>query len=129
MNDILFNYLDDFCIAYLNNILIYSKDFLKYYKYVWKILQHLRDADLQVNIKKSKFWITRMKFLGFIVFTEGIEVDSDKITVIWDWQVLSTVQGVQGFLEFYNFYWCFIREYECIAKPLNALTHKGILYK
>ena len=30
INDVLFDYLDDFYIAYLNDILIYSKDLLKY---------------------------------------------------------------------------------------------------
>ena len=34
MNNVLINYLDDFCIAYLDNILIYSKDKLTYKKHV-----------------------------------------------------------------------------------------------
>ena len=34
INNILFNYLNDFCIAYLNNIIIYSKDKLEYKGYV-----------------------------------------------------------------------------------------------
>jgi Reverse transcriptase (RNA-dependent DNA polymerase) len=41
MNDILFNYLDDFCTAYLDNILIYSKDPLEYDEHVQKVLEHL----------------------------------------------------------------------------------------
>jgi hypothetical protein len=38
MNDILFNYLDDFYIAYLNNILIYSDNELEYELYIKKVL-------------------------------------------------------------------------------------------
>jgi hypothetical protein len=34
MNDVLFDYLDDFCIAYLDNIIIYSEDPLKYKCYI-----------------------------------------------------------------------------------------------
>jgi hypothetical protein len=34
MNDVLFNYLDDFYIAYLDDILIYLEDPLEYNKYV-----------------------------------------------------------------------------------------------
>ena len=104
MNDVLFDYLDDFCTAYLDDILVYLKNSLKHYKHVWKVLQRLREVRLQVDIKKSEFEITCMKFLEFIVFTEGIEVDLDKIAVVRDWQSLSTVQGVQGFLRFCNFY-------------------------
>ena len=38
MNNILFDYLDDFCTAYLDNILIYSKDKLEYELYIKKVL-------------------------------------------------------------------------------------------
>lgn len=37
MNDMLFNYLDDFCTVYLDNILIYSDNKLKYKIYVKKV--------------------------------------------------------------------------------------------
>jgi len=38
MNNILFNYLDDFYMAYLDNIIIYSKNKLEYKEYVYKVL-------------------------------------------------------------------------------------------
>jgi hypothetical protein len=38
MNDVLFNYLDDFYIAYLNDILIYLDDELEYELHVKKVL-------------------------------------------------------------------------------------------
>jgi hypothetical protein len=38
MNNILFNYLDVFYTAYLNNILIYSKNKLEYKEHVKKVL-------------------------------------------------------------------------------------------
>jgi hypothetical protein len=38
MNNILFNYLDNFYIAYLDNILIYSEDLLKHKAYIKKVL-------------------------------------------------------------------------------------------
>ena len=41
INDILFNYLDDFYIAYLDNIIIYSKNELEYKEYIYKVLQWL----------------------------------------------------------------------------------------
>ena len=38
INNILFNYLDDFYIAYLDNIIIYSKNKLEYKEHVYKVL-------------------------------------------------------------------------------------------
>jgi hypothetical protein len=41
MNNILFNYLDNFCTAYLNDIIIYFKDLLEHKSYVYKVLEQL----------------------------------------------------------------------------------------
>jgi hypothetical protein len=128
INNILFDYLDNFCTAYLNNILIYSENELEYKAQVKKVLECLRKAGLQTNIKKSKFSIKRTKYLGFIISTEGIEVDLEKVAVIQNWQLSTTVKRVQSFLGSCNFYRRFIKEYRRIARPLNRLTRKGILF-
>ena len=46
MNDVLFDYLDDFCIAYLDDIMIYSDNELEHEEHVHKVLQRLRQAGL-----------------------------------------------------------------------------------
>jgi transposase InsO family protein/predicted aspartyl protease len=129
MNDILLEYIDDFCTVYLDDILVYSEDPLEHTAHVKKVLDRLRAAGLQADINKSEFRVTRTKYLGFIVSTEGIEVDPDKVAVVRDWKPPSTVKGVQGFLGFCNFYRRFIKEYGRIAKALNALTRKGTVFK
>ena len=78
----MFDYLDVFCIAYLDDILIYLDDPLEHETHVKKVLERLRDAGLQVDIKKSEFSVTRTKYLGFIVLTKGIEVDKLKVEVV-----------------------------------------------
>ncbi len=46
MNDILWNFLNDFYQVYLNDILIYSKTQWEHQQYVKMILNHLQEADL-----------------------------------------------------------------------------------
>jgi transposase InsO family protein len=128
MNDVLFDYLDDFCTAYLDDILIYSDNELEHEHHVKRVLERLRDAGLQIDLKKCEFHVTRTKYLGFIISTNGIEVDPDKISVVKNWTPLSTVKGVQSFLGFCNFYRRFIRDYGIIAKPLVSLTRTGIKF-
>jgi len=128
MNDVLFDYLDVFCTAYLDDILIYSDDLLEHEIHVKKVLQRLRDAGLQVDIKKSEFSVTRTKYLRFIVSTEGIEVDQSKVEVVQKWKEPRTVKGIQSFLGFCNFYRQFIMNYSRVAKPLNTLTKKDIAF-
>ena len=82
MNDLLFNYLNIFCTVYLDDILIYSDNILDHKLQVKKVLQRLREAGLQVDIKKSEFSIKQTKYLGFIISINSIAVDLDKIKVI-----------------------------------------------
>lgn len=124
MNDVLFDYLDEFCTAYLDDILIYSDDELEHQVHVKKVLERLRNAGLQVDIKKCEFGVKRTKYLGFIVTTEGIEVDPEKVEAIRNWKPPRTVKGIQSFLGFCNFYRRFIRDYRIVAKPLVRLTRK-----
>jgi transposase InsO family protein len=129
MNDVLFEYLDVFCTAYLDDILIYSEDPLEHDQHVIQVLERLRKAGLQADIKKSEFKVTRTKYLGFIISTDGVEVDPEKVAVVKKWQEPSTVKGVQSFLGFCNFYRRFITNYGRIAKPLNELTRKGTVFR
>ena len=82
MNDVLFEYLDDFCTAYLDDILIYSENEAEHAEHVRKVLERLRQAGLQVDIKKSEFHVARTKYLGFIISTQGVEVDPAKTEVV-----------------------------------------------
>jgi Reverse transcriptase (RNA-dependent DNA polymerase) len=52
---VLIDYLDDFYIAYLDDILIYSKDPREHKRHVYKVLKRLIKASLQADIKKYKF--------------------------------------------------------------------------
>ena len=128
MNDILFDYLDEFCTAFLDDILIYSDNELEHEEQVKKVLQRLRNAGLQVDIKKSEFSVKRTKYLGFIISTNGIETDPEKTIAITQWETPRSVRGVQSFLGFCNFYRRFIRNYGRIARPLNRLTQKDQLF-
>ena len=82
MNNTLFKYLNDFCTAYLDDIIIYSKNEHEHKEHVRKVLLRLRKAGLQADIRKSEFSIQRTKYLRFIVSTNGIEPDPEKTSVI-----------------------------------------------
>jgi hypothetical protein len=64
MNDVFFDYLNDFVSIYINNILIYSNFKKKHVKHVKKVLQRLRNADLQIDIDKCKFFVHETKYLS-----------------------------------------------------------------
>ena len=90
----LFDYLDDFYTAYLDNILIYSDNKLEYEYYIKKILEKLRNTSLQINLKKCEFYIIRIKYLEFIINTDGIKIDPEKISIIKNWKPLIIIKDI-----------------------------------
>lgn len=126
INETLMGYLDEFVTAFVDDLLIYSKDVAEHEIHVKMVLERLRTAGLQASIKKCEFHVTRTKYLGFILTTDGVEVDPEKTAVISNWGIPTTVRGVQSFLGFCNFYRRFIKDYSRIAKPLNRLTRKDV---
>jgi hypothetical protein len=82
INDIFLGYLDRFMTAFIDDLLIYSDNELEHQEHVKLVLQRLREAGLQAAIKKCEFHVTKTKYLGFIISTNGVEVDPAKIAVI-----------------------------------------------
>jgi Reverse transcriptase (RNA-dependent DNA polymerase)/RNase H-like domain found in reverse transcriptase len=122
INELFMDCLDVFLTAYIDDLLIYSDNELEHEIHVKKVLTRLRGAGLQAAIHKCEFHVKRTKYLGFIVSSDGIEVDPEKTAVVTDWAAPSTVRGVQSFLGFCNFYRRFIKDYSRMAKPLTRLT-------
>ncbi len=78
----LFEYLDIFYTAYLDDILVYSDNKLEHDSYIKLVLGKLRATGLQVDIKKYEFRVIETKYLGFIISTKNIKVDFKKIAVV-----------------------------------------------
>jgi hypothetical protein len=57
INNILRKYLNDFVIAYLNDILIYSKTKEEHIKHVTAILEALEKVNVKINNAKNVFHV------------------------------------------------------------------------
>ncbi|THC87443.1 hypothetical protein EYZ11_013110 [Aspergillus tanneri] len=122
MNSLFLDILDKFVTIYIDDLLIYSENKAEYEMHVKLVLQRLREAGLQTALHKCEFHVKKTKFLGFIISTEGIQVDPAKIAVLKGWKEPTTKKGIQSFLGFCNFYRQFIKDYGKKARPLHYLT-------
>ncbi|KAJ6436495.1 retrovirus polyprotein [Purpureocillium lavendulum] len=130
INHTLRELLDEFCSAYIDDILIYSSGSLAdHRKKVKQVLARLRDAGLQIDIDKCEFEATSVKYLGFIVEAgKGIRVDPEKVRAIQEWEAPRSARAVRSFLGFANYHRQFIPKFSNIASPLTALTKKDAAF-
>ncbi len=82
MNDTLINYLNELVIAYLNDIIVYNNNKKKHIQHMQKILQRLREAEIQIDVDKCEFHTTKIKFLRIIIERNKIKMNSEKIKTI-----------------------------------------------
>ena len=128
INDTLREYLDVFCTAYLDDILIYSRTRGEHEKHLRLVLTALRKARLYAKIQKCEFFKEETTFLGVIVRREGIRIDLQKVETIQEQKTPSCLTNVQAFIRFSNFYYQFIQDFSKIIAPLVALTRKSIKF-
>lgn len=129
VNDTLREFLDIFCVVYLDDILIYSDDLESHKKHVAKVLEKLLEAGLFVKPEKCEFHSTSTTFLGFVISREGISMDPKKVKAVQEWETPTKVKDLQCFLGFANFYRRFIKDYSKICGPLFALLRKDTEWK
>ena len=124
VNDVLREYLDVFCVAYLDDILIYSKTLEEHIEQVRKVLRALQQKSLLVKLEKCEFHKQSVRFLGYILTINGIKMDPKKVEAVLNWPTPTSVKELQSFLGFANFYRRFIEGYSRITAPLTDLTRK-----
>ena len=95
VNNTLHKYLDVFVLVYLDNILIYTSSTKEEHaKKVKLVLDKLENYNLLFNLKKYKFYITKTKYLGYIISKNSVRIDLASIKVIVDKPMLRKLKEV-----------------------------------
>ncbi len=86
MNDIFREWLDDFVVVYIDDILIYRGSLEEHVEHFRKVFQRLRENKLYVKFEKCKFRVTEVDFFGHRITQEGLKMDNHKVKAILDWE-------------------------------------------
>ena len=74
-----------YCIIYLDDIIIFSKTPEEHLHQLKLVFQKISEAGLKLKPSKCKLLRTRLEYLGHIVSKKGIQTNPKKVQVIWDW--------------------------------------------
>ncbi|MBW0559107.1 hypothetical protein O181_098822 [Austropuccinia psidii MF-1] len=119
VNDISSDFLDVFVVVYLDDILVFSSSEEEHVKHVASVLQRLRDNTLFSKASKCVFHASSGEYLGYVVSSDGLKMDSSKVQQILNWPQPKNIKAPQSFCGSANFYCNFIKNY---SKKITALT-------
>ncbi|KAL0553727.1 hypothetical protein IC582_007631 [Cucumis melo] len=129
MNHVLREYVGKFVVVYFDDILIYSQSLEMHVEHVKQVLCALRKAQLFANMKKCAFCLDKINFLGFVISTNGIEVDNEKVKAIQEWPQRRNSSEVRSFHGLTSFYRRFIKDFSTIATPLTEMVKKHVVFQ
>ena len=128
MNNLFEDMLDQVVVVFLNDVLIYSTTLEGHFKLLEKVFTCLWRYEFYCKLKKCSFLRWTTTFLGFDISPEGLQISDAKIRSLKEWPKPTTVQQVQPFLGFVQFFRKFIKGFSKIAEPLHMLTWKDVSF-
>ena len=113
-----------YVLVYIDDILVFSKDFDTHLDHINNVFKRLREANLTLKPSKCSFAVNQVHFLGHILSAKGVQVDPSNTNKIKNFPIPATKKQIRGFLGLCNYYRRFIKNFAKLCVPLNALLTK-----
>lgn len=123
--DMIFRDLD-FVFAYIDDILIMSKDEEKHLKHLKIVFERLQCYSISLNISKCVFGQTEINFLGYHITAEGYFPITERVEAIINYTKPNTVEEIRRFLGVINYYRTCIPQAAHSQLPLYSFIKHSI---
>ena len=118
-----------FTIAYLDDIIIFSKTPQEHLSHICMVFEKLRTANLSMKKSKCNFFSKEIQYLGHILSATGIRPLPSKTHAIHQMNPPTMPKQVRAFLGLVGYYRKFIKGFAKIAKPLTLLTTQQVKFE
>ena len=124
MTKVLKNLNFKIALVYIDDVLVFSKDFDQHLHNLDLVFTSLRNANLKLYSSKCKFATKQVKYLGRIVSKYSMQVNLGNTEKIQNAKRPTNPKQVKQVLGMMGYYHKFIRNYAKIAAPLRDLLKK-----
>lgn len=116
-------------VSYLDDVFLVVDTIEEGFEELKKILQAFANYNLSLNLRKCRFFMTKIDFLGRELSKEGVRPGSSHLRAISEAQAPRTVKGVRQFLGLANFSRKFVKNYAEKVSPLTNLLRKNVAWE
>ena len=121
--------LSHFAIAYLDDIIIFSKNEEEHLQHLEIIFKRLHEAGFKMKRSECSFMKMHIEYLGHLISEQGIELMPDKLSAIKEMPAPRNPKEIKQFLGLVGYYQKFIPRFLDIAKPLTRLKRHDTTFK
>lgn len=121
MDQVIPSHLRDHIFVYIDDLLVVSTDLDTHLERLRAVAENLRDANLTINVSKSKFLMKSIRYLGHIVGGGTIRADPGRVSAIVDYPAPATTRQIRSFLGLAGWYQRYIANYSTIVSPITDL--------
>lgn len=115
-----------FCFAYLDDILIASRNKEEHLQHLKILLNRLNDYGIVINVDKCSLGQPEVKFLGYQINKDGTKPLNSKVTSLLEFKLPETVEQLKRFLGMLNYYRRFLPKAAEIQAPLLSCMKGNI---
>lgn len=108
MQQCLSGQITDSLLVYLDDIIVYSPDFVTHLKHLGEVFERLWKHGLKLRPDKCNLFHWQVKFLGHIVDRNGVMPDPEKVSAVVDWPTPTTAKELKAFLGLAGYYRRFV---------------------
>ena len=85
------------CLCYVDDVIVFGRDFNEHYNRLKTVLERLRSHYLRVKLEKCTIAVRQVSFLGHMVSESGITPDPAKIESVNNITSPCNIKGVRSF--------------------------------
>ena len=83
----------------------------------------LQQEGFKVKFNKCAFSKKEVKYLGHVIYSDGVSTDPDKISAVANWIHQTSISELWSFLGFASYYRRFVEKFSKLATPLHHPLH------